>query len=328
MCANRISTKSALDKIKAARASRGFGIFADAFIAKNNRLYASDGKMAASIPCEEMAGLSRLIPGDELQNLVSRLDATVTVTSDENTITIRAGKMRGTIQTQSPDTVAMMEPADEWQTPPPTLINAMRTARPFVAEVAAQPYATCLCFRSEGIFATTNISLIQVECPGLAPPSDMLVPAWAAGFAIKTDGELTGIILNQSYIAFRWADGLWLRAQLIQGAFPAAAGALLGAVAPNQPLAITSAWRRAYCAVAAISEEVVAIEPDRIVGGHGRSQVVYETAASGLTETLRLDPKYSTPVVECATAWDPSAFPKPVPFVGPGIKGLIVGRRA
>ena len=327
--------RAAIDAIKSVRAARDLGIFADNYIAKDGTIYASDGRMAAAIACSTLDGINRLIPGDELEKLISRLPDDVTLRLNDQSITIASGRMRGTITTRDPADMMMLMPDEEWRVPPPGLINAMKLARPFVADVAAQPFATCLFLRDGAVLATTNIALIQVECPGLAPDADRLLPAWAADFVLKASGAagdligpLSGLILNDRYAAFRWAGGLWLRTQLVTGAFPAAVGSLLAEVAPTQPLAITAPWRRAYAAVAAISEGVITIEPDRIVGGHRHSRVEHDVEPIDIGEAVRFDPKYLSPVVELAQARNPAAFPRPVSFVAPGVRGLIAGRRA
>ena len=326
--------RAAIDAIKSVRAARDLGIFADNSIAKDGTIYASDGRMAAAIACSTLDGINRLIPGDELEKLISRLPDDVTLRLNDQSITIASGRMRGTIATRDPADMMMLMPDEEWRVPPPGLINAMKLARPFVADVAAQPFATCLCLRDGAVLATTNITLVQIDAPWLTTnmPTDedgpdLLVPAWAVDFAIKVPHELTGLILNDRYIAFRWG-GLWFRSQLVTGAFPKGVRKMLAEVAPTQPLAITAPWRRAYAAVAAISEGVITIEPDRIVGGHRHSRVEHDVEPIDITEAIRFDPKYLSPVVELAQAWNPAAFPRPVPFVAPGVRGLIMGRRA
>src|ERR1700734_431975 len=253
--------RTAIDAIKPARAVRDFGVFANDYIWKDDRFYASDGRMSASMPCPK-TGLDCMLPGDELEALISRLGEDLTVThNDEQSVTIRSGRMRGTLQTRSPDAISMLEPDGTlWTEPPPGLIQAMRLARPFVADVAAQPYATCLCLREGAILATTNITLVECACPGLNAPMDKLLPSWAADMVLRCgDGDtsphglLTGLILQENYCAFLWQSGLWVRSQLATGALPARVVALLAKVAPEQPLAIDRAWRQAYAAVAGIS---------------------------------------------------------------------------
>lgn len=321
--------KEAINKIKGARASKDFGNYANYFLLTNGTIRCYDGCMSASAICKEIDGIKRLVPGDEIEKLIGRLDGAISITEDERSITIKAGRMRGRIQTLEPDQVLIPAPEAEFKTPPPTLVDAMRTARPFIADVAAQPWGTALCVRYEAVMATNNISLIEVAVPGLVTDqeSDILLPFASVDFVLKVDSYLTGVIWEQNYAAFLWADGTWMRTQLIGGNFPPNIVNLLTQVQPQQPLKLTPDWRAAYRAVAEISENIVTFEAARIIGGAGKSSVDHVVDDIGLSKPVYFNPKFATPVVAAATAWDLEAFPKPIPFVADGVRGLLVGRQ-
>ena len=320
--------KSALSAIKSVRASKSLGIFADFYTLKDSLIYASDGRMSCAARCPAVAGLDCLVPGDEFERLVARLDGDIAITRGDSSITLSAGRMRGTIKTRPTSDMAMVVPEHPWQPPPEGLVPAMRRARPFVAEVSSQSFRTCLALSQGRIYGIqdNNVGIIEAACPGLAPPTDLLLPYWAADFVIWAEGTLMGVVLQENYCAFQW-DGLWLRSSLVAGALPASVGTLLARVSDAQPLAITPTWRAAYAAVAGLSDEAVTIEAGRILGGGGHSEVVHETDALDLAQPVKFTPRYLTPVIDAATAWNPGLYPAPVQFVGEGCKGLVMGRR-
>lgn len=319
--------KEAIAKVKGALAAKDFGAAMNYYTFKDDFIYASDGNMTAATPYAH--GLDRLVPGAELEALLARLPNDVTCMYDDASITMKGGRLRGTIKTQSTVDRVLLVPEHPWNEPPHGLVEAMRRARPFIADVAAQPYATCMCFRKDALFATTNMSLVQVQVPGLAPGDlDLLLPSWAVDFVLKAYGTLNGIIFTPNYMAFRWDDGSWLRTKLIEGAFPATVVTLLSNVEPEQPFELGPGWRLAYADVAALSEGIVGVEASRITGGKGHSKVEADVEPTGIEAPVHFNPRFLTAVIDVATHWNPAEFPRPVPFVGPGLRGLVVGRRA
>jgi hypothetical protein len=316
----------AVSKIRAALSARDVNnAHLNSYLFHENRIYATDTRITASVPYKH--GLERLVPGAELEALLARLPPDFKLTSDDDSISLRAGRLHGTIRTLPPEIAHMALPGDEWSDPPATLVDALKRARPFVAENAAQPYSTCACLRTGCILATTNVALAEVECPGLQTDSDILLPYWTVDFIIKAAGALKKIILQAHYAAFMWDDGLWLRTQLIIGAFPDLVKTLLGEQ-HETPITISDDWRAAYRTVTELSENIITVQRDKIIGGKGHSRVEYEVDPIEMVEPVHFRPDFLLPVITLATAWNPGAYPKPVPFVGPGIRGLIVGRSA
>jgi len=316
--------KDAVTKIKSALASKDMGAFLNHYLIADGEILATDGRITAGYPSD--CGVSALVPGPELEALVGRLADDLTVTAQENAIKLASGRMHGTIQTLPPDSVVFHRPEGEWRKPPANFIEALRHARPFIADQSVQQWALCACMRSGAILASNNISLVMVECPGLESDVDILLPSRAVDFVLGAKAPLTEYIVNENHAAFMWEDGLWLRAQLVIGAFPTAASNLL-AQQTDTTVAFTKEWKKAYTSVAGISESIITIEPERIVGGKGKARVEHETPMPELAASIHFNPKFLDNVVNVATHWEPSCYPKPIPFRGPGLYGLVMGRQ-
>jgi hypothetical protein len=316
--------KDLVDRIKGARASKDMGAFMSHYLLDAGEMVTTDGKISAG--CPSPYNVSALVPGPELEALVSRLDGPVTVKGDDKNIKLRAGPMHGTIQTLPVDTVLFLRPGGEWSDPPPGLVPALRRVRSFIADQAVHQWGLCACLRDGCVMATNNISLVRAECDGLRAPKDVLVPSWAVDFILSARGRLTGIDLNENNACFRWYDGLWLRTQLVVGDFPPNAAKLLEEDAPTT-VAIPKEWKRAYVAVAGISENIISVKPDRIVGGAGKSVVEHETPMPGLGQDVHFNPKFLDNVIAVAESWEPARYPAPIPFRAPGMYGLVLGRK-
>jgi hypothetical protein len=323
--------RDALAKIKSILVAHDFGQRYDYFLLKDERILVTDGRMSASTPYAH--GVDRLVPGLELDLLVSRFEGAIEITEGTDLLTLKSGRLRGTIQTLESNSVQIPSHDGDWAHPPDGLMAAMRVARPFVTDVALtaqMAWGACLCLKPERVLATNTVSLVSVDVPGLLTTDDegALLPAWATDFVLGFGADPDGIMFTESYAAFRWPDGTQLLAQLVLGSFPPHAAKLLTNIAPDQPVPINESWRKAYLTVAEISEGIIAIEPGKITGGQGRGKVEHEVELPGLTGAIYFDPKVLTPAITQATHWAPGIYPDPVPFVAPGVRGLVMGRRA
>jgi hypothetical protein len=316
--------KDVVDRIKGARAAKDMGAFLSHYRIERGEMMTTDGKITAG--CPSPYDVTALVPGPELEALVARLEGDVAVQQDEKSLKLRAGRMHGTIQTLPADTVLFPRPEGDWLPPPSDLIPALRRVRSFISDQAVHQWGLCACLRTDAVLATNNISLVRAACPGLSSMTDVLLPGWAVDFVIGAKGKLTGIILNENHAGFQWDDGLWLRSQIVVGEFPINAARLLEEDVPT-PVRITKEWKKAYQAVAGISEGIITVRPDRIVGGAGKSIVEHETPMDGLEQETHFNPKFLDNVIDVAESWDPSRYPSPIPFRAPGMYGLVLGRK-
>lgn len=316
--------KAAVSAIKNALSSKDLGAFLNHYLIADGELVATDGKITSGYPCDY--SISALVPGPEFEALVGSLEGEIAAIKLDGKIRLAAGPMSGTIKTLPPDTVAFLRPEGEWFTPPEGFVEALRSARNFIADQAVHMWSLCACLRTGAILASNNISLVEVECVGLVTERDILIPRPAVDFILGAKAELSGYLTNGNHAGFRWSNGLWLRTQLVDDVFPANASRLLE-VKSETPVPMSKDWKKAYGAVAGISEAIVSIAPDKIVGGRGAAVVEYEITTEGLAQTIHLNPKFMDIVVGVAKTWNPNAYPRPMPFRGDGVYGIIVGRQ-
>ena len=116
--------KAAIARVRPALAAKDFGANLNWYTLKDGFIFAQDGKMVAAAPFAH--GLNCMVPGAELDQLVNRLPDEIEIIDDtatSNTITLRGGRMRGTIQTQLCNTAPeIVQPDQAWATPPASLV--------------------------------------------------------------------------------------------------------------------------------------------------------------------------------------------------------------
>jgi hypothetical protein len=316
--------KAAIDRIKSILATKDFGTHLNHYLFEPGLVLASDGRMVAAVPTD--SEFSCLVPGPELEAVLNRFSDSLTIEHVDGTLKIKCGRLHGAIQTLPTDQVEFFRPAHPWIAPPKGLKTALKQARPFIAETAVQAWALCACLHTGGVDATNNMSIIRVACAELVPEQAVLLPSWAIDFVLRVDEDLTGVIWDPNYAAFRWESGLWFRTQLVQGQFPTQIEALLSS--PERATTpVEKDWRKEYQAVAELSENTITINPDSIIGGHGKASVRADIATP-LPASVIFNPKFLSPVLAAADYWAPEVYPAPVPFRGDGFGGVVMGRRA
>lgn len=316
--------KEQLDRIKTVLATKDFGTHLNHYLFEPGWVLASDGRMVAAVPTGQ--DLTCLVPGPELEAVTGRLLEALAVSYADEKLQLKSGRLHGAIATLPVDSVQFFRPEHEWLVPPPAFVEALRLARPFIAETAVQPWALCACLHANAIVATNNISIVRVDCAGLDPDRQILLPSWACDFILKHSEPLTGVMWNENYAAFKWESGLWFRTQLVIGQFPPQIAAILAA--PERATTpIAKEWLRTYESVAALSENNIRIEPEAIIGGHGKAEVRAEIETP-LTAPILFNPKFLSLVLAAADFWAPEIYPAPVPFRGAGFSGVVMGRKA
>ncbi len=79
--------------------------------------------------------------------------------------------------------------------------------------------------------------------------------------------------------------------------------------------------------MASLSENEIQFHADKMKGGRAFSSVE-EDAETPVPESgySTWDPRYLGPVISIATHWQPDTWPKPSPFMGNSIRGLMAAR--
>ncbi len=316
--------KEAVKKVRAALSKQGIVAHLTYYLVKDGYITANNGRMTAAAPFPSKHTF--LVPGEDLESLISRFDGEIILTVGEAKISFASGRMRGSIQTIPEDTIYYPPPEPDLYVKPPTeFLPALRRVRPFISDNATREWALCAALQEDRILASNNITLVRATCPGL-PPGETLLPCWAVDFLLSSSAQLTGYQLHPNAACFKWDDGTWMRSQLMDCGFPSQVDELLSKIV-RPPIEITHEWRTAYNKMAGLSEDKIDLHADKMTGQHGLTEVEYEvkspTPEGGVSSW---NPTYLTSVIETATHWDPTVWPAPAPFVGPGISGLICGR--
>lgn len=322
--------KSTLRWISDALAVKEIGPAMTHYAIINGTIQATTGLITAAHPWpytdEEF-----LVSGVEFERILARMEGdepTLKVLSEDQ-IRVRSGRFHGTIYTL---------PVKDWMYPgvdgahwlplPEGLIAVLQTLRAFISDNPAQAWAGCVALEHGNAYSTNNIAVAGLACP--VGDIEALLPSTAIDFIMKRLDDLESWAWTDSYVAFRWSTGAWMRAQLVIGKFPEKAALLVREAYDSKPSQkITEEFRTAFNDVAELAEDTVKIYANRIESKFKRS-VIEATVKCEVPEGKEYSiwgARFLLPVIAQASRWSPSTWPKPTPFKGPHCAGFVIGRR-
>lgn len=293
------------------------------------QIYATNGRIIAAHPWPGDG--EYIVPGEEFEKILQRMPEDPKIVVGENGITVRSGRYHGSINTLDKTRWAYPGVEDAaWHPVPSALLPAIKALRPFVSDNAIQAWATCIALENDWLYATNNIALGGVPCPGLGPVMALL-PSWAVDFLTARESGLAAWAWTANYVAFKWDNGAWMRSNLVVGQFPERAAALVRSAHNEKPTqVITEEFREAFRSVAGLAEDTIEVHANKLVARFKQADIVADITSEvppGATCSI-WGATFLVPALQAATSWSPGVWPKPAPFKGDVVCGYIVGRKA
>lgn len=203
-------------------------------------------------------------------------------------------------------------------------IEALRLVLPFAGEEEARPWTMGALIRGEQAF-TTNNQVLACGQVGPNPFDGETLPQQYARFLVKREGLQR--IGKDEYGFFAWYEGGgWVRASRLANGMPERVPQLLDQVYQDPQWEIPDGWHRAFMGSVTFTEEVLTIQPDRILGVRGQND--HTCWVTSDVEEAVFDAKPLTAVIERASHINLRQYPNPVSFKqGDVLRGIIAGRR-
>jgi DNA polymerase III sliding clamp (beta) subunit (PCNA family) len=293
------------------------------FVIENGKVRGYNGKIALCSPipfdiaCKPKAG--------PLVRAIANCSDTVALSmTPAGRLRVQSGSFRAFVDCVEGDT-PHVEPTGE-----PTEINgegflaALKAVQPFVGEDASRPWTNGVLLRGQSVFATNNVSLVEYWV-GSAFPITLNVPREAVKEIVRIDEAPIGAQLDDKSLTLHYANGRWIRTQLLETNWPDLA-AVLDKASTQQPVDPQ------------LFEGLEVIRPfvdkmGRVFfqdGGVTTHQVEGEGASFQL-EGFGYDGVYNIEILrllkDSATSIDWSSYPKPCLFFGDRLRGALIGMR-
>lgn len=133
-------------------------------------------------------------------------------------LTIKSGKFKTHIEC-SADQFPDMQPEGDQIAVEPGLLAAFKALAPMIAEDASRPWARGILIRNGSAFATNNV-VIGEYWIGAQLPFEINVPEECIREVLRVKMDPTGISSTPRSITFHYANGSWIKSQLLSTDWP------------------------------------------------------------------------------------------------------------
>ncbi len=297
------------------------------YMFRETGVYAYNRTMLAGVTVPY--GAEYNIPAGPLDAALARMKSIDSITMDENSVTLRSGRLRSTIKIDQTEAVEIPVLPDD-RIPCPALLSwALTVAKDFCGE---EQWQVCIRIWNDRVTAFAPQRGVDITVPGLAVENPVLITQDTAEFIVDHKPDELSVV--GSSIFFFWDDGRWMRAQTYNGAMPeGTVRQIIDSAGDEAPVNIDNAFKQAYDDIAAMCDKAFSISPEGFVGRMGEDPS-HPTSENAVAHAIELPEEHLSiwtkeiiePVMKHATAWNPLNWPKPCLFVAEGLRGVVMGR--
>ena len=239
-------------------------------------------------------------------------------------LSVRSGPFKALINCIDGETPHVM-PEGSWiDLDGEALLEAVKVVSPVISDDASKPWATGLLLRGSSAFATNNISLVEYYTGANFP--ELNIPRKAINEILRLGEAPVKAQCSEMNLTLHYADGRWLRTQLIDARWPDIAPIMEREAGPLIPL--PEGFFDAVRALTAFTGDLglLIFEGDTIMT-HREADEGATFEVEGLNATGVYSAAMLLRLEGLLERIDWSGYPKPALFQGPGLRGAIVGAR-
>jgi len=287
------------------------------------RIQGFNGRMALSVPIDfDVDCKPKAVP---LVNAIGKCKDTIQLgMTKTGRLSVKSGKFRTYIECVDGHS-AHLEPEGQFvDINGEVMLAALRAVQPFIADDAARPWSNGVYFCGHSVYATNNV-IIAEHWLGEPFPVDVIVPRDAVKELLRIKDIPTRFQMNDNSLTIHYADGKWLRTNLIDDKWPAKVTELLSA--QGKPVTIPPEFFEGIDAMKPFIDKF-----NRIVFEPGLMRTHQKDSGEGSSyeiDWLTSKSTFSLPMLQklegIAHKIDLTMYPKPCLWYGENVRGLIVG---
>lgn len=296
---------------------------AGCYVVRDGAIYARNLAMQAGIPWPSKKNFT--IPATALDEALARIKEVKTIKVNDDTVVIGDGRMRSTIQRVHDEPPPLPDFPDEYEPCPPGLAEALKKAKPFVGD---RQWQQGVCVLDGRLVAFSGHAGVEISF-GIAVGRQRILTIPVVDFLIA-QGDPDEFAEEENAVIFRWEDGRWMRAQLLNEEMPESMiEGIFTKVGDEAATPMGAGWKEALSDAAALSNTTVRLS---IEGFQGKKENVVTDVAFPIDvppdHTSYWHSDHLAAVLEVAEAWNPLAYPEPAFFKGKNVRGVICGYRS
>lgn len=249
----------------------------------------------------------------------------------DGNLMVKSGRFMHSIPCIPIEQVPTSEPEGEVVAPHESTLKAFVSLRDFIGFDASRPWACGILLRGQSAFATNN-SVVAEYWLGTPFPHVVNIPSAVVDEVIKVNEELSHMQISANSITFHYADGRWIKSQLLALDWPDVEMVLNGAWVGGDLRPVPEGLVQACEKLTRIANDGdhrlhfrgsdVSTSKDGAVSGGA----IYELSgapAAGIYHVLFLNQ-----VLAVAQLIDFDRYPLPIPFMGQNLRGAMLGLTA
>lgn len=284
-------------------------------------IYAQNETLQAIVPMESSDHFS--VPGEELEAALSRSTVEPHLQFENGDLTVKAGRLKATIPCLMEEPPSIFTREVIWKPLPDMVVPALQKACQFIIGNNQIGWTSGIRLEDGHLTCLNNLCGIDIALPGWESPPSVMTKEGAEFLLADPPVEYA---VKQGALLFRWADDRSVQAQLIDQKMPDVVGQIFSNAGPDAPTSITADWREAFADAASIADDIIEVRQKSLRIGKGASKVIIETDIDvPAGHVSHWAAKVLAPMVTTATHWNPSAWPRPAFFTGPGLYGVVMG---
>lgn len=279
-----------------------------------------NGTLALSCPIA--IDLDCIPKAEPLIKAIEQCDETVTLSLTKGRLNVKSGKFKASIPCFTEDDTPHVYPTGtEMQIDGEALIKGLKVCAPFMADDASQAWAMGVCLGNQSMYATNNIAAVEYWVGSTMP--HCIIPRPCVSELLRIHDAPYKVQVERTSITFHYEGERWLRTQVVDADYPDF-DTLLNVESNQKPIDEK------------IFEGLVKIKPflDKMAhvyffnGLMSSVSNTYEGANYELGDDTMEGIYHHGTLLKLkgvAHTIDFSKYPKPSPFFGERLRGVIVG---
>lgn len=297
------------------------------FCIHEGKIYGSNGRVSMEAPFPVLRDEPIVVPAGPFYKAVDKCEGDPIIEIHDEFLTVKSKvrKMRRIRLPLSLDNYSKPFTTGDRYEMPKFYDTALMRMRHFVSKDASRPWAMSILHQDGYLYATNNIVLVRTEFDWHADLPIFGLPGFAADEVIRL-GTPDYIWVSENNVSFEYPGGVWLRSVLYEATWPDVASMIPDT--SNLP-PLPKDFREVTRDMIPFNEDdkfPVVKYDGKIISTLEGGMIAEDELEEGVAEAA-FHAVPLTSVLDVATHMDLSPYPKPCPFRGPAIEGVIVGVR-
>lgn len=282
----------------------------------DGRCQASNGRIVIDAPAPKLTGFNFTCPVKEFMLAIDNCDGEPDLSAKDGKLTVKSGKFKASLSMLPEEYPVMSANRAGAADIEIKILPVLRLLQPFISTDSNRPWSCGIFFDGNHAYATNNVVMLTTPCDDIGTIN---LSSACVDELLRIGEEPVAMLPEENSIIFFYDNGAWLKAMTLSTNWPDVSAFIPQSI---EGIAITDEIKRDITRVAAFTDKNDQIH----FGSHGISTQNEETIVEDYDfPESWFKGVHLCNVIRTATEIDFAKYPKPCPFIGENIKGVIIG---